>query len=259
MRRKIIAGNWKMHGSRVEIISLLSELKEGVRAFASSVSVIVFPSFVYLQLVENQLVDSLIAWGGQNLYVSESGAFTGEVSGSMLVDYGCQYVLIGHSERRLLFHEDNKMVAEKIKIAIQSGLQPILCVGETQQQREQGQTEVVLAEQVQSVLHLVGIETFKQTIIAYEPVWAIGTGLAATPAEAQAGHEYIRNLLKKYSTDVANAVRILYGGSVRADNAAELFAQPDIDGALVGGASLNAKSFLAICQAATELGAKCTN
>ncbi len=238
-----------MHGSRVEVKALLNEIKEGTRAY-SSLSIVVFPSFVHLQLAESQLVDSLIAWGGQNLYLGESGAFTGEVSGLMLVDYGCQYVLVGHSERRLLFNEDSTLVAKKFKTAIEAGLQPILCVGETQQQRTEGKTEAVIAQQLQTVLHLVGAEMFKQAVIAYEPVWAIGTGLTATPAQAQAVHEYIRNLLREYSLDVADTVRILYGGSVKADNAALLFSMPDIDGGLVGGASLDAKSFLAICQAA---------
>lgn len=249
MRRKIVAGNWKMHGSRAEVAVLLKGIKEGART-CSSVSIIVFPSFVHLQAVENQLADSLIAWGGQNLYLGKAGSFTGEISGLMLVDYGCQYVLVGHSERRLLFHEDAIVVAEKFKAAIAAGLQPVLCVGETPQQRARNQTEAVIAEQLQAVLHLVSADVFRLAVIAYEPVWAIGTGLAATPLQAQAVHKYIRGLLTEYSIDVANTVRILYGGSVNADNAVELFAMPDIDGVLVGGASLDAKSFLAICQAA---------
>ncbi len=249
MRRKIVAGNWKMHGSRVETMALLNAIKSGARAYPS-VSIIVLPSFVHLQLTENQLADSLIAWGGQNLYLGQAGAFTGEISGLMLADYGCQYVLVGHSERRLLFHEDSITVAEKFKAALQFGLQPILCVGETRQQREKGQTEAVIAEQLQAVLQCVDIDVFRLAIIAYEPVWAIGTGLTATPAQAQAVHEYIRGLLAEHSVDVANTAHILYGGSVKPDNASELFAMPGIDGALVGGASLDAKSFLAICQAA---------
>ncbi|MCD6039197.1 MAG: tpiA [Gammaproteobacteria bacterium] len=250
MRKKIVAGNWKMHGSRVEAKALFNAIKEGARAYPS-VSIIVFPSFVHLQSAENELVDSLITWGGQNLYLGESGAFTGEVSGLMLVDYGCQYVLVGHSERRLLFREDAILVAEKFKAALQFGLLPVLCVGETRQQREQDQTQAVIAEQLKTVLQMVGIDVFRQAIIAYEPVWAIGTGITATPVQAQAVHEFIRSLLAEYSGDVADVARILYGGSVKADNAAELFCMPDIDGGLVGNASLDAKSFLAICQAAT--------
>lgn len=249
MRKKIVAGNWKMHGSRVAANALFKGIKEGAD-LCPSVSIIVFPPFVHLQLAESQLVDSKVAWGGQNLYLGESGAFTGEVSGLMLVDYGCQYVLVGHSERRQLFHEDSPLVAKKFQAAMAAGLQPIICVGETEQQKAAGQTEAVIAEQLQAVLHLVGVGVFKQAVIAYEPVWAIGTGLTATPEQAQAVHHYIRHLFREYSLDVADTVRILYGGSVKADNAAELFAMPDIDGGLVGGASLDAKNFLAICQAA---------
>lgn len=250
MRKKIVAGNWKMHGSREAANTLLNGIKEGAPHF-STVSIIVFPSFIHLPLAENVLAKNHVAWGGQNLYLGVSGAFTGEISGSMLVDYGCQYVLVGHSERRQLFHEDSPLVAQKFKAAIDAGLQPILCVGETEQQRKADQTEAVIAEQLQAVLDLVGVDAFKQAVVAYEPVWAIGTGLTATPEQAQAVHQYIRHLFKEYSLDVAETVRILYGGSVKADNAAQLFAMPDIDGGLVGGASLDAKNFLAICQAAT--------
>lgn len=238
-----------MHGSRAMANALLKGIKEGAEHYPS-VTVVVFPSFVHLQLAENQLLDSHVAWGGQNIYLGEAGAFTGEVSGLMLVEYGCQYVLVGHSERRQLFHEDSQLVAKKFQAAIESGLQPVLCVGETQQQREAGQTEAVIAEQLLAVLNLVGVDAFKQAVVAYEPVWAIGTGLTATPDQAQAVHQFIRHLFKEFSLDVAETVRILYGGSVKADNAAELFAMPDIDGGLVGGASLDVKSFLAICQAA---------
>lgn len=249
MRRKIVAGNWKMHGSRVEANALLNGIREGLQE-GVPVSVIVFPSFVHLPLAESQLANSEIAWGGQNLYLGQSGAFTGEVSGPMLKDYGCQYVLVGHSERRSLFHESSVLVAKKFKAALECGLQPILCVGETQQQRTEGQTEVVIAEQLRAVLELTGVDAFRQAVVAYEPVWAIGTGLTATPEQAQAVHQAIRDLFREYSLDVADTVRILYGGSVKADNAALLFAMPDIDGGLVGGASLDVKSFLAICQAA---------
>lgn len=249
MRRKIVAGNWKMHGSRDEAASLLRKIKEGAAAY-SSISILVFPSFVHIPLAEDQLAGSVIEWGGQNLYLGKSGAFTGEISGPMLTDYGCQYVLVGHSERRSLFHEDSPLVAQKFKAAMESGLKPILCVGETEQQRKSGQTEAVIAEQLKAVLDLVGVDAFKSAVVAYEPVWAIGTGLTATPDQAQAVHSYIRELFRQYSLDVADTVRILYGGSVKADNAASLFAMPDIDGGLVGGASLDAQSFLAICQAA---------
>lgn len=236
-----------MHGSRCGAQSLLKALKEGAKDI-SEVDMVVFPSFVHLSAAEELLADSLISWGAQNLYVGESGAFTGEVSGPMLVDYGCQYVLVGHSERRILFHEDVILVAAKFKAALQFGLQPVLCVGETLAQRERNETEAVIKEQIESVIHMVSINLFRHAVIAYEPVWAIGTGLTATPEQAQDVHKFIRDCLAKHHVDVANTVRILYGGSVKADNAKSLFAMPDIDGGLVGGASLDAKSFLEICR-----------
>ncbi len=251
MRKKMVAGNWKMHGSRFSVLPLLHAIKEGVHGL-SNVDVVVFPSFVHLHLVEEVLADSLMGWGAQNLHISEFGAFTGEVSGPMLVDYGCQYVLVGHSERRMLFHEDLMQVASKFKAALQFGLQPVLCIGETLQQRERGETESVLVDQLESVIHTVSINLFKHAVIAYEPVWAIGTGLTATPEQAQAVHAFIRGHLAKHHVDVANTVRILYGGSVKADNAKGLFAMPDIDGGLVGGASLDANSFIEICRAAVQ-------
>lgn len=249
MRKKMVAGNWKMHGSRSGVLLLLRAIKEGVQNL-SEVDVAVFPSFVHLQTVEEILADSLMGWGAQNLHIGESGAFTGEVSGPMLADYGCQYVLVGHSERRILFHEDLMQVASKFKAALQFGLQPVLCIGETLQQREHGETESVLVDQLDSVIHTVSINLFKHAVIAYEPVWAIGTGLTATPEQAQAVHAFIRGHLAQHHVDVANTVRILYGGSVKADNANGLFAMPDIDGGLVGGASLDAKGFVEICKAA---------
>lgn len=248
MRKKMVAGNWKMHGSRSSVIPLLRAIKEGVHGL-SNVDVVVFPSFVHLQMVEEVLAESLMGWGAQNLHTGESGAFTGEVSGPMLVDYGCQYVLIGHSERRMLFHEDLMQVASKFKAALQFGLQPVLCIGETLNQRERGETESILVDQLDSVIHTVSINLFKHAVIAYEPVWAIGTGLTATPEQAQAVHGFIRAHLAEHHVDVADTVRILYGGSVKADNAKGLFAMPDIDGGLVGGASLDAKSFVEICKA----------
>lgn len=249
MRKKMVAGNWKMNGSRYETRALLESIKLGANAF-SAVDIVVFPSFVYLEQCEEILADSLVAWGAQNLYLGKEGAFTGEVSGAMLVDYGCQYVLVGHSERRQLFREDVNWVAAKFKAAQQFGLQPILCVGETLEQRQQGQTENIIQQQLASVVEAASIDAFRRAVIAYEPVWAIGTGLTATPDQAQEVHAFIRNVLAKYNAEVAEGVRILYGGSVKADNAQGLFAMPDIDGGLVGGASLEAKGFLAICQAA---------
>lgn len=247
MRKKMVAGNWKMNGSRCGAQSLLQTIKEGAQGI-SNVDIAVFPSFVHLELAEAILADSLIAWGAQNLYISESGAFTGEVSGPMLVDYGCQYVLVGHSERRLLFHEDLLLIASKFKAALQFGLKPVLCLGETLTQRERGETESVIIDQLESVIHTVSINLFRHAVIAYEPIWAIGTGLTAAPEQAQDAHAFIRSHLARYNVDVANTVRILYGGSVKADNAKGLFAMPDIDGGLVGGASLDAKGFLEICK-----------
>ncbi len=249
MRKKMVAGNWKMNGSRYEARTLLEAIKQGANAF-SAVDLVVFPAFVYLESCEEILADSLVAWGAQNLYLGKAGAFTGEISGAMLVDYGCQYVLVGHSERRQLFREDVNLVAAKFKAAQQFGLQPVLCVGETIEQREQGQTENIIQQQLASLVEAASIDAFRRAVIAYEPVWAIGTGLTATPEQAQAVHVFIRAVLADYHPEIAEGVRILYGGSVKPDNAKGLFAMPDIDGALVGGASLEAKGFLAICQAA---------
>jgi len=249
MRKKMVAGNWKMNGSRREARELLDSIKNGAAAL-SGVDVVVFPSFVHLQQAEEILAESLIAWGAQNLYLGNAGAFTGEVSGPMLVDYGCQYVLVGHSERRMLFHEDVNLIAAKFRAAQQFGLQSILCIGETLEQRQEGQTENIIQQQLASVIEAVSIDAFRHTVIAYEPVWAIGTGLTATPEQAQEVHAFIRNLLAQYNADISQGMRLLYGGSVKADNAKGLFAMPDIDGGLVGGASLDAKGFLAICQAA---------
>lgn len=247
MRKKMIAGNWKMHGSRYNARLLLQAIRAGA-ADLDAIEIVVLPGFVHLQVAEEILANSLVAWGAQNLYVGESGAFTGEISAPMLVDYGCHYVLVGHSERRTLFQEDLLEVASKFKSALQFGLHPILCVGETQAQKEQGKTEDVLSAQLESVIQTVNIQLFRQAIIAYEPVWAIGTGLTATPDEAQQVHAFIRKFIANYQVEVANTVRILYGGSVKANNAKALFAMPDIDGGLIGGASLDAEAFLAICR-----------
>jgi triosephosphate isomerase len=253
MRKPLVAGNWKMHGSRHDVKILLEAIKSGANDL-SAMDVVVFPTFVHLPLTETILTNTTVAFGAQNLYIGKSGAFTGEVAGPMLAEYGCRYVLVGHSERRSIFQEDLALLAEKFTTALESRLIPILCVGETLSQREHGQTEKIIAEQIESVITAVGIENFSQAVVAYEPVWAIGTGLTATPQQAQEVHAFIRQLITKYDQDVANQLQILYGGSVKADNAAGLFAMPDIDGALVGGASLDANSFLAICRvAATRL------
>jgi triosephosphate isomerase len=252
MRNPLIAGNWKMHGSRAAAKELLNAICLGAKPF-SNIDISVFPSFIHLPQTQERLSQSSISWGGQNLYLGESGAFTGEVSGAMLVDYGCQSVLIGHSERRHVFKEDLNLVAAKLKAALDANLTPILCLGETLAQREANQTNQVIAEQLQTAIGGLSLADLNKIVLAYEPVWAIGTGLTATPEQAQTVHAYLRELLFKQDVALANTMRILYGGSVKADNASGLFAMPDIDGALVGGAALEAKSFLAICQAANEL------
>lgn len=249
MRKKLIAGNWKMNGSRSQAQALVAEIRQGLQA-VSGVDVVILPSFVHLSLTENLLANSTITWGAQNLYVGTAGAFTGEVSGLMLVDYGCRYVLVGHSERRSLFHDDLILVAAKFKAALEAKLQPILCVGETLDQREKNLTEAVIAEQLTSVINTVGIAAFETAVIAYEPVWAIGTGLSATPDQAQAVHAFIRKQIGNSDKNIANSLKILYGGSVKQDNAAGLFAMPDIDGGLLGGAALNAQIFIEICKLA---------
>lgn len=246
MRKKLVAGNWKMHGSRDEARTLAKGVKQGAVQYPE-VDIVVIPSFVHLQEVEAILQESAVGLGAQNLYMGQSGAFTGEVSGPMLVDYGCRYVLVGHSERRSLFQEGLALVAAKFNAALAVGLEPILCVGETLAEREKGQTEAIIKQQLASVIESASIDTFRRATIAYEPVWAIGTGLTATPEQAQSVHAYIREQLAQFDVDIAQGVRILYGGSVKPDNAKGLFSMPDIDGGLVGGASLDAQSFLGIC------------
>lgn len=253
MRKPLIAGNWKMHGLHGQVSTLANGIKQGAKEFsAEQIEVLVLPPFVYLQQVRDLLTGTAIAWGAQNLYLGTQGAFTGEISANMLVDLGCQYVLVGHSERRTLFKENDQLIAEKFKSALAAGLKPILCLGETKAEREQGQTEQIIHSQLAAVIDEAGIEAFAQAVIAYEPVWAIGTGLTATAQEAQTIHLFIRNLLMKNNVDIARTIRILYGGSMKPDNAAALLSMPDIDGGLIGGASLDADSFLAICRAALK-------
>lgn len=246
-RRPLVAGNWKMNGSA----ALAASLSQAVRAAApGQVEVLLCPPFPYLAQVQAALVGSGVQLGAQDLAVAQDGAFTGEVSGAMLRDVGCGYVLVGHSERRTLYGETDAVVAEKFAAAQAQGLRPILCVGETLDEHEAGEAEAVVRRQLDAVLNKVGIAAFADAVVAYEPVWAIGTGLTATPAQAQALHAVIRAHLEDQDASVAAAVRLLYGGSVKADNAASLLAEKDIDGGLIGGASLDADSFLAICQAA---------
>lgn len=249
MRRRLIAGNWKMHGSLNQANLLITGIQQGADKY-SNIDIVVLPSFIHLSLAHELLHHSSIRVGAQDLYVGAQGAFTGEISGPMLKDLGCELVLVGHSERRALFHEDLALVAAKFKAAIEAGLTPILCLGETQAQREKGETEKIIREQLESVIQFSSIDVFHHAVIAYEPVWAIGTGLTATPEQAQAVHRFIRELLIKNNVDIGKTIRILYGGSMKPENAASLLAMPDIDGGLIGGASLDAKHFLAICAAA---------
>jgi len=210
----------------------------------------VCPPYPYLPQVQQLLSGSGVAWGAQDVSQFESGAYTGEVSGAMLVDFGCRYVIVGHSERRTLFGDTNTLVAQKYAAALNAGLTPIVCVGETLEQREAGSTEPTVAAQLDAVTELAGVQSFAHAVIAYEPVWAIGTGRTATPEQAQAVHAFIRRRLGEQDTTVADCVQILYGGSVKGANAAELFAMADIDGGLIGGAALVADEFAAILRAA---------
>ena len=244
-----MAGNWKMNGSRAEATALVDAIARGIGT-ASRVEVAVCPPFILIPLVAERLAGSAVAWGAQNLSVHKSGAYTGEISGSMLKDFGCTYVIVGHSERRTYYGEDDRLVAEKVVAAQGQGLVPILCVGETLAERESGQTEQVVARQLDAVLARAGIAAFANAVVAYEPVWAIGTGKTATPEQAQAVHSFIRDKLAGFDRSIAERLRILYGGSMKGSNARELIGQPDIDGGLIGGASLQAEEFLAICRAA---------
>jgi triosephosphate isomerase (TIM) len=247
MRKTIVAGNWKMNASKDSVESLVTDILSG--ASDVSADIIVCAPFPYLSQVEVLIEGSNLMLGAQNLNVNASGAFTGEVSAEMIKDFGANHVIVGHSERRSLYGETSEIVAEKTKAAIDSGLTPILCLGESLDQRESGKTESVVSEQLNKVIKAVGIEAFNNIIIAYEPVWAIGTGVTATPEQAQAVHKFIRDLLATSDQDIADKTSILYGGSMNAGNAVELISCSDIDGGLIGGAALKAEDFLQICKA----------
>ena len=234
-----------MHGSKTMVRSLLEGLLAGSSADGKA-DLAVFPPLPYLSLTESILSGSHITWGGQTLNPNAQGAHTGETSGNMLVDMGCRYVLAGHSERRAIYGESDEDVAVRFQAALDAGLVPVLCVGETLEEREGNQTEAVVARQLDAVIESAGIDAFSRAVVAYEPVWAIGTGLTATPQQAQSVHAFIRDKISALNVIIADQLRILYGGSVKGSNAAELFAQSDIDGGLVGGASLTAEDFLAI-------------
>ncbi|OOY51535.1 triose-phosphate isomerase [Solemya velum gill symbiont] len=251
MRKPLIAGNWKMNGSRKSIATLLDGLKTGMGDVNTAEVAVCAPS-IYIADVQSSLEGSAVTWGGQDVSVQDSGAYTGETAASMLLDFGCKYAIIGHSERRTYHAESDALVAEKFEQAINNGLVPLFCIGETLEEREQGITEDVVARQIDAVLERVGAEGMAKGVIAYEPVWAIGTGKTASPEQAQDVHAFIRGRVAAADAAVAEKVQILYGGSMNAGNAAELLSQPDIDGGLIGGASLKADDFLTIARAANQ-------
>jgi triosephosphate isomerase len=252
MRDFLVAGNWKMNGSTAANAELLAGIIDGVPA-GDGFSLLVCPPFPYVAAAASQAKGSAVKVGAQNVSEHEKGAFTGEVAPAMLRDVGCEYVIVGHSERRSLYGETSAQVAAKFVAAQAAGIVPILCVGETLGEREAGTTEAVVDEQLDAALSAAGIEAFARAVIAYEPVWAIGTGMTATPEQAQDVHRHIRARLATHDPAIADGVQILYGGSMKGDNAAGLLAQPDIDGGLIGGASLKAEDFLAIARAAASL------
>jgi triosephosphate isomerase len=248
MRNGLIIGNWKMNGTLAENDKLLNTMITSYD-LSNSVEVVVCPPSTYMAQVSQKLCQSKIKYGAQNVSAYESGAFTGEVSTTMLNDFGCSYVLLGHSERRSLNHECDLEIADKFSSAVQANITPVLCVGETLSQRQSEETFLVIAKQISTVIGQVGIKAFEHAVIAYEPVWAIGTGATASPEQAQAVHAQIRHQLIEHDIHIAKNIQVIYGGSVNADNAKLLFAQSDIDGALVGGASLKANTFINICKA----------
>jgi triosephosphate isomerase (TIM) len=247
MRRPLVAGNWKMFGSRQLVRDVIGALRA---ALPPAVEVLVCPPYPYLGPAAEMVAGSPLCLGAQNLNVAPEGAFTGEVSGAMLRDIGCAYVIVGHSERRQYYGETDDLVAAKAEAALREGLCPIVCVGENEAEREAGRQFEVVERQLGVVSARLGVTGLERTVLAYEPVWAIGTGRTATPAQAQEIHAFLRERLRLLDAGLADAARIVYGGSVKSANARELFVQPDIDGGLVGGASLGATEFAAICMAA---------
>ena len=252
-RTRLVAGNWKMHGSRAANEALLAAVAAGAREL-TGVECVVCPPYPYLAQAADRLAGSRVGWGAQNLSEYGSGAYTGEVSAAMLVEFGCRYVLVGHSERRALYGETDAHVAAKFAAARNAGLVPILCIGESLAEREAGRTEEVVARQLDTVLDASGAASLARAVLAYEPVWAIGTGRNATPEQEQGVHAYLRKRVAGRDGGIAAGLRILYGGSVKAANAAAIFAMPDVDGGLIGGAALVAADFLAICRAAERRG-----
>ncbi|ARJ42014.1 triose-phosphate isomerase [Pantoea alhagi] len=249
MRHPLVMGNWKLNGNKKMVSDLIDGLRKELNA-VQGCGVAIAPPVMYLDQAQQALADSQIVLGAQNVDVNLSGAFTGEVSAEMLKDIGARYIIIGHSERRTYHKESDEFIAKKFAVLKEAGLTPVLCIGETEAENEAGKTEEVCARQIDAVLESQGAAAFNGAVIAYEPIWAIGTGKSATPAQAQAVHKFIREHIAKKDAKVAEQVIIQYGGSVNDKNAAELFAQPDIDGALVGGASLKADAFAVIVKAA---------
>ncbi|HLT47443.1 MAG TPA: triose-phosphate isomerase [Rubricoccaceae bacterium] len=251
----LVAGNWKMHTDRDEALRLAAEVVRRTEHEARAVDVAVCPPFVWLDAVRERLHGSRVALGAQNVHPAASGAFTGEVAPPMLAALGCRYVIVGHSERRQHFGESDAFVGEKVRAVMGAGMVPILCVGETLAERDAGEAEAVVRRQLDGALDGVTLDEAEALVVAYEPVWAIGTGRTATPEQAQAVHAFIRERLGARFGAAGRGVRLLYGGSVKPDNAADLFAQPDLDGGLIGGASLDAEAFAAIVRAAQQTGA----
>jgi triosephosphate isomerase (TIM) len=244
----MVAGNWKMHGSRAETGRLIGELI-AIDAGGGAAEVVVCPPFVYLPEAAQRLRGNAILLGAQDVCAEDAGAHTGEVSAAMLADVGCRFIIVGHSERRALYREDDALVARKFAAVLRQGLVPILCVGESLEERERGATHEVVTRQLEAVLGIAGVAAFSAAVVAYEPVWAIGTGRTATPEQAQEVHALIRGRIAEKDATIGASLRVLYGGSVKASNAAELFANPDVDGGLIGGASLKADEFGRICAA----------
>jgi len=254
MRTPLVIGNWKMHGSIADARALAGGIRDGLKRFRG-VEVAICPPFTALPAVAETLAGSSIAWGAQNCHWEDKGAFTGEIAAVMLAELGCRYVLLGHSERRHIFRETDEEINRKVTAALGHGLVPVLCVGETEEERRQGLTFTVVEGQLRTGWAGLGAEEIARTVLAYEPVWAIGTGVTATPAQAAEVHGYLRGLVSELATkEVAQSFRILYGGSVKPDNAAELTQEPDIDGSLVGGASLVVQSFVTIVKKSASPG-----
>lgn len=251
MRRKLVVGNWKMHGSKTKNKSLLEDVVAGVHDLHNADYVVCVP-YPYLGQAQSLLQGTNVAWGAQNLCATEDGALTGAVSPDMLVDYGCTHVIIGHSERRIQFHETDDTAATRFNVALKAGLTPIFCMGESREERESDWTEYVVGRQLDSIIRRFGADFLAKAVLAYEPLWAVGTGKPATPEQAQEVHSFIRGRIARCNAEVAENVRILYGGSVQPANASALFAMPDIDGGLVGRCSLDAKAFVGICKAACQ-------